>query len=348
MRKKIFSVLALLLLLAPAALAPWRVDMPARRADAAQTDFLSAPLSFVEERLALKTLLITLRAKALSLLGESGSDQVIAGREDFLFYGDTLADYQQSAPLPQAELDALADGLARLHQAFQAENRGFILLIAPNKNSIYPEYMPARLLPGPGESDLSRLQNALDARGVPYLDAREILLAAKKKGLVYFKRDTHWNARGAWAVYQALTEYLPDVKTPAAQEPVFLPGQAGDLLLLCQPGGDPTEPDAQPELERNYRALRPIRSLNDLRIETASSASALSLLVLRDSFGEGLFPYLANLTGRMTYSRVYDAPLAQARKAQAEMVILEIAERNLKNLSHALEEVSTGGRMIPP
>ena len=305
MRKKIFSVLALLLLLAPAALAPWRVDMPARRADAAQTDFLSAPLSFVEERLALKTLLITLRAKALSLLGESGSDQVIAGREDFLFYGDTLADYQQSAPLPQAELDALADGLARL-------------------------------------------QNALDARGVPYLDAREILLAAKEKGLVYFKQDTHWNARGALAVYQALTEYLPGVKTSAAQEPVFLPGQAGDLLLLCQPGGDPTEPDAQPELERSYRALRPIRSLNDLRIETASSASALSLLVLRDSFGEGLFPYLANLTGRMTYSRVYDAPLAQARKAQAEMVILEIAERNLKNLSHALEEVSTDGRMIPP
>ena len=81
---------------------------------------------------------------------------------------------------------------------------------------------------------------------------------------------------------------------------------------------------------------------------TASSASALSLLVLRDSFGEGLFPYLATLTGRMTYSRVYDAPLAQARKAQAEMVILEIAERNLKNLSHALEEVSTDGRMIPP
>lgn len=348
MRKKIFSVLALLLLLAPAALAPWRVDMPARRPDAAQTDFLSAPLSFVEERLALKTLLITLRAKALSLLGESGSDQVIAGREDFLFYGDTLADYQQSAPLPQAELDALADGLARLHQAFQAENRGFILLIAPNKNSIYPEYMPARLLPGPGESDLSRLQNALDARGVPYLDAREILLAAKEKGLVYFKQDTHWNARGALAVYQALTEYLPGVKTSAAQEPVFLPGQAGDLLLLCQPGGDPTEPDAQPELERSYRALRPIRSLNDLRIETASSASALSLLVLRDSFGEGLFPYLATLTGRMTYSRVYDAPLAQARKAQAEMVILEIAERNLKNLSHALEEVSTDGRMIPP
>lgn len=348
MRKKIFSVLALLLLLAPAALAPWRVDMPARRADAAQTDFLSAPLSFVEERLALKTLLITLRAKALSLLGESGSDQVIAGRKSFLFYGDTLADYQQSAPLSQAELDALADGLARLHQAFQAENREFLLLIAPNKNSIYPEYMPARLLPGPGESDLSRLQNALDARGVPYLDAREILLAAKKKGLVYFKRDTHWNARGAWAVYQALTEYLPGVEAPAAQPPVFLSGQAGDLLLLCQPGDDPTEPDAQPELERGYRALRPIRSLNDLRIETASSASALSLLVLRDSFGEGLFPYLANLAGRMTYSRVYDAPLAQARKAQAEMVILEIAERNLKNLSHALEEVSTDGRMIPP
>lgn len=348
MRKKIFSVLALLLLLAPAALAPWRVDMPVRRADAAQTDFLSAPLSFVEERLALKTLLITLRAKALSLLGESGSDQVIAGRKSFLFYGDTLADYQQSAPLPQAELDALADGLARLHQAFQAENREFLLLIAPNKNSIYPEYMPARLLPGPGESDLSRLQNALDARGVPYLDAREILLAAKKKGLVYFKRDTHWNARGAWAVYQALTEYLPGVEAPAAQPPVFLSGQAGDLLLLCQPGDDPTEPDAQPELERGYRALRPIRSLNDLRIETASSASALSLLVLRDSFGEGLFPYLANLAGRMTYSRVYDAPLAQARKAQAEMVILEIAERNLKNLSHALEEVSTDGRMIPP
>lgn len=342
MRKKIFSILALLFLLAPAALAPWRVDLPSRRADAEQADFLSAPVQWVEDRLALKTLLLTLRARALSLLGESGSEQVIDGRDGFLFYSDTLADYQQTAPRAQAKLDALADGLAGLYQALRQENRAFLLLVAPNKNSVYPEYMPPFLLPGPGESDLSRLQSALKARGVPYLDAREILLSEKEKGLVYFKGDTHWNARGAWAVYNALIEYLPGAESAASQQPAFRPGRAGDLLLLCQPGGDPTEPDAQPELERGYRALRPIRNLNDLRIETASSTSALSLLVLRDSFGEALFPYLANQAGRLTFSRSYASPLSQARKAEADMVILEIAERNLDTLFQALDELLPG------
>jgi phage baseplate assembly protein W len=75
-----------------------------------------------------------------------------------------------------------------------------------------------------------------------------------------------------------------------------------------------------------------MRNLNDMRIYTVSEGEGPSLLVVRDSFGERLFPYLANAASRMVYSRVYEDVAQQARDADARVVVLEIAERNLASL----------------
>ena len=318
MGRKLFVVVAMLLLLLPVALMPLRVDMANHQAAAASAG--------VEDRLALRRLLITGRDKLLALIGESGSEQVIRGR-GMLFFDEEMPDYLGRSAMTEEELTALAEELTGLHDALGAEGRRLMVLLAPNKSSVYPEAVPARYVPSGEPSNRTRLQEALGAEGVEVLDALSILRSAKGQGQLYYASDTHWNARGAGLIYRALMEAL------ALPEPFgevgFTEGQAGDLIVMAQPGASPMEPDAAPDIQRAYRTVRPMRSLNDMRIETVTDADTPSMLVVRDSFGEGLFPYLANSVSRMVYSRVYEDVLGQARAAQAEIVVLEIVERNI-------------------
>ena len=321
MGRRLFVLAAVLLLLLPVALMPFHVDMRNHQAASASGG--------LEDRLALRTALITGRDKLLSLIGESGSDQVIRGR-GMLFFDEEMPDYLGRNALTEEEIMALAQALTSLSDTLTAEGRRLVVLLAPNKSSVYPEAVPARYVPSEEPSNLARLQEALEARGIQYLDALSVLLEGKAQGQIYYANDTHWNARGAELVYRALMAALT-LEDPF-DEVTYSPGQAGDLVVMAQPGASPIEADAVPDIERRYRTARPMRSLNDMRIETSSDADTPSLLVVRDSFGEGLFPYLANSVGRMVYSRVYEDVPGQARLAQADIVVLEIVERNISSL----------------
>ena len=348
MGRKLFIAAALLMLVLPVALAPLRADIPSYQAnvaaanltftDAAEEAGLGAALTqwrddlltFAEEHLAFRTALITGRDKLLALIGESGNSQVVRG-DGMLFYDEEMPDYLGRSSLPEDRLTGLADSLAELSTDLAAEGRRLIVLLAPNKSSVYPEAVPPNYLPSEQPSNLVRLQEALGERGVDVVDALSLLLAGKEEGRLYFANDTHWNARGAELIYRALMEALG---WPVPYERIgYIEGKAGDLIVMAQPGTPPVEPDASPDIQRAYRTARPMRTLNDMRIETSTDADTLSLLVVRDSFGEGLFPYLANSVGRMVYSRVYEDLRGQAGQAEADVVVLEIVERNIGTLT---------------
>ena len=317
--KRLFVILALLVLALPCVLAPLNVDIPTYRADA-----LTTPA----DSLALRTAAITVRSRLLAMIGETGSSQVIAGRDGFLFFAETLADFRQGG-LTDEETVALAEKLLALQASLEAEGRRLIVLIAPNKNTVYPEMMPGRILPAQSDS-LARVNASLSAAGLNVLDARSLLLAGKEEGLVYFKGDSHWNARGARLIYQELMR-MTGVAAPDYADVPLLSGQAGDLTLLCQPGTSPMEPEAEPGIQRTYRTSRPMRSLNDARIQTSGGTAALSMLVVRDSFGAGLFPYLANTLETMVFSRNDKDVAGQAAAANADWVVLEVVQRNLRD-----------------
>ena len=136
----------------------------------------------------------TARAQLLQAAGESGNDRVIAGRNGFLFLADTLDDYMGKNVMTDEEISRLCGNVLAFSQALSGR---LIVLIAPDKAAIYPENMPVRYLKGRGESSLDRVQQALLKGGITVLDAKNLLLAGKEEGQLYFSRDTHWNARGA-------------------------------------------------------------------------------------------------------------------------------------------------------
>lgn len=326
MGKKLFVLAALLMLALPLLLAPFGVDVRAYRTDAQVASFADDPLGYLADHMALRTAAITGRARLLSFVGESGSPQVLRGREGFLFFAESI----QEPPLTPAERASLAEKLLALEGALAADGRRLIVLIAPDKRSVYPELLPANILPEEPDG-LAQLNAELSAAGLTVLDAQGLLTARKAEGLLYFAGDSHWNARGAGLVYRELMELTGTADAPDYADVAFAPGTAGDLSLLCQPGTPPEEADAEPQISRVYRTTHPMRTVDDARIQTTSPSTKLSLLVVRDSFGRALFPYLANACGRLTFSRSDKDVAGQAASARADWVVVEVVQRNVRD-----------------
>jgi len=117
-----------------------------------------------------------------------------------------------------------------------ARNIKSIFVIAPDKQSIYPEMLPVYLLPK-GSTRVDQLIAYLRETHSPanVLDLRPVLLEAKHDGLVYFPQDTHWNGRGYFAAYRAISrrlqEWFPDL-------PVQALGTNFDIKRTYNPLGD--------------------------------------------------------------------------------------------------------------
>ena len=81
----------------------------------------------------------------------------------------------------------------------------FLVVIAPDKQSIYPEFLPSWLAHNPGKCDrYQQVIEALQSAGIATVDARSVLLREKQDGRVFFKNDTHWNDVGSYATYLAV------------------------------------------------------------------------------------------------------------------------------------------------
>jgi len=289
------------------------------------------------------------------VFGESGHPQVIMGEDGWFFFSETMDDFFRRETMSGSQIHALSDFLDGLSVALKAEGIGMTVLIAPNKNTIYPEKMTRHARQGKGESNLERVQVALAARSVNVLDAQALLLANKGQGFLYHKTDTHWNALGALIVYRELmgriahgsmNENSRHAYNGSAyekyediiwREDAAFSGDLARLSLSVMYGGKHTETSLVPELERGYRVQGVMRSLSDMTIRTESDANDLRVLMLRDSFGDALFPYLANNVGQLTYARDMRVDVEDIARQGYMHVVIEVAERSLTGLLERLE-----------
>lgn len=143
------------------------------------------------------------------LFGTTQDEQVLAGRDGWLFYkagpdaARPLADYQG---LPDRNdspetLAAAAASLQRLADALAAQGCTLVLDLAPSKDRIYREYVPDAYPIVDETNRTDRLAAYLAANtGVAvnwqYQALRAQALAAPEQ-LLYYKTDTHWNRAGA-------------------------------------------------------------------------------------------------------------------------------------------------------
>ena len=273
----------------------------------------------------------------------SPSPSVIRGRDGWLYYGesDAVEDYVSRQPLTAEEVEAWRETVVRSRDWLRARGAAYVFTIAPDKHVVYPEHMPESLQPVRASRRMDQVLEAVAGSGVA-VDVRPAIAAAKSHERVYHLTDSHWNARGALAAYQ------PIVTAVRAQNPAVPPAwkrsdfeeveqEIGGLDLARMMGLNHALHEVNLTLVPKRRRLAvvidppgaPITAEFG-RIVTEIPGSQLPrAVVFRDSFTTALAPFLAEHFSRAVFLWQKDFVPEQIVQEGADVVIYEIAGRNL-------------------
>jgi alginate O-acetyltransferase complex protein AlgJ len=277
-------------------------------------------------------------------LGSSSSRSVVVGRDGWFFYGDdgALDDYANDKPLTAPEVGLWRDALVRAHHWLRWQHIAYVFTIAPDKHVVYSEYMPASIRRVQSTSRTDQVLAALESTHVPRVDLRQPLFAAKARDRVYFKTDTHWNDRGAFAAYRAIIEaaraQLPAIPPPwdlADFKATDVQTTGRDLAGMLGLKRVLHEDDVRlvPVRPRQARAVDPLGAepMSELgRLVTEIPGSTLPrAVVFRDSFVSRLVPFLSEHFSRVVYLWQNDFDSEVIANEHPDIVIEEIVGRHL-------------------
>ena len=258
------------------------------------------------------------------LFGTSGNDSVILGKDGWLYYASTLDNYTGENTMTHRELFSAANNLRLMAAYCESQGKDFAFMIAPNKNSLYPEHMPNYGVIS-SVHDAQKLHKLLDQMEVPYVDLFTAFRAEEET--LYFATDSHWHSKGA-ALGADLINAAFGVKSSYYHSDFGNSADyTGDLYEMLYPAFSGTEqqPIYAGELNFTYsgNATRP----DSITLQTKGQGES-NLLCYRDSFGNLLYPYLAYsyADSRFSRSNTYDLTL------DADHVLIELVERNLRYL----------------
>lgn len=235
--------------------------------------------------------------------------QYFYGQDGWVFYdsikannGNTLVDYYAEVYFDDEELEKMAQGINMAYDFYAKRGIKYVIFVAPNKEGLYSEYMPSHLQ-GDRVSDKSRMDLAVEYlqkhTDVNVINFREVLTASKHKYGVnlYYPGDSHWNEVGAYVAFEKLSETLSldgirgIPRKPLRKEMIGLKGfYSSDLNRL---GGDEDISYSVDFL--SGKEGKAVVSLDNRFFEVWENPKApvkKTVLMIRDSFGLALMPYL--------------------------------------------------------
>ena len=294
-------------------------------------EFIPDAGDYFADRFAFRQELITAdSAWKAGLLHTSSQEQVALGQDGWLFYAETLEDYTGADALTDRQVWAIARSLQLAQEYVESKGGSFLFTVAPNKLSLYPQYGPGGLERGEVTA-LSQVTEALGENGVPYSDLYSAF--TQQEEVLYHQWDSHWTYKGAALAHDVLLSDLGLSGDMFQREGSYVKDHQGDLYVMLYPASDELEDQWHFANDLAFEYATPIRDVDDLRIETTSAGTNGNLLMFRDSFGNTLHSLLAESFGHAVFSRATPYDLGVMDTIQADTVILEIVERNLKNLA---------------
>jgi alginate O-acetyltransferase complex protein AlgJ len=145
------------------------------------------------------------------VFGESPDARAVIGKDDWFYFDnhDSLLDATGKAVIADEMVARGVESFGKNWQEMRAKNIDYLLVIAADKSTVYPEFLPDYIKPS-GPHRMDKFLNALKAKypDFPVLDLRPILVKAKENEIIYQKTDTHWNRRGAHYAYVEMMKML--------------------------------------------------------------------------------------------------------------------------------------------
>jgi len=276
--------------------------------------------------------------------GDSIFNKGLRGREDWLFYtGDySIHDYQKTAPIGPRRLQSLAQVLTSLDKHTAAYGGMLLVVIPPDKNTIYPEYMPAQIPVIGQTSRLDQLMEFLQKNTkLNLVDLRPVFTAASRSAQIYYKSDAHWNCLGA---YHAANEILGRVSTahPEVQSLPLSAYETGVMLDgtldISRAMGLTLQEESitlTPKIAAGSLSHEPYPPYAAMQTAVNSQTSLPRALVIHDSFyPECLHQFIEPQFSRVIFSHYGESLLADyldvIDSEKPDVVLVEFAERHIE------------------
>ena len=321
-----------------------------------------------DDRFGLRGALISLHNAAKALMGVSPDPMAVIGREGWLFIDQSLlvAANRGALPFAEGEAERLVDLFLDFQNRLEASGIAFLQLTPPDKQSLYPEFLPARIR-RVGPSRYERWRRLASSSALNFVDVFPALEAAKAAvEYPYMQTDSHWNCGGAFVAYEQLMARLrrhwegplriltrQDVDferrryatgRDLARNVIGVPGLFPETRAMsCNVGtatkarfsdllsGDP--------LTRQQLNIAPRRS----RVVNEDFPEGPRVLVLRDSYTNAMIDYLNGSFGEVIYMH-RDTGLPGPRQIAdlaPDIVIYEHVERSLVGLRRSLRKADS-------
>ncbi|MGH3936640.1 MAG: alginate O-acetyltransferase AlgX-related protein [Pseudonocardiaceae bacterium] len=261
---------------------------------------------------------------------------VIEGSDGWLYLGADVS----GACLPSSSLDDTLDSLRRLRSVVEASGRQFVLVVAPDKTTMVPEYLPAEYVgrdcSAPARDEFWR--RVVAEAGA--IDLRPALteIARRKGSPVYYPADTHWSPEGGLAMTYALADQVetgitqtwqvaPAGLIPWPDDISPLIGRSGERQIPAYSLAPAGLPDRTREIASDFRI--------PLHLTSAPAEGTVSqpVRMIADSFTQFASRYLAAAFTDITV--VHPETVAASPRSSGELlasgkvVILQVAERKL-------------------
>jgi len=288
------------------------------------------------------------------LVGDRVFNNGLVGEDGWLFYsGDfSINDYQKTAPLGKNRIKELTEVLGLLDERTSQYGGTLLVVIPPDKNTIYPQYMPDQIRVIGKTSRLDQLMDYLQKNtNINVLDLRPVFLDASQSSQIYYKSDAHWNCLGA---YYASNEIISEVGRlhPEIQPRPLADFQIGstidtslDISWTMGLGLQENAVTLTPKFVTGSVSHTSYENNEFIKVAVNSLQNLPSAMILHDSFyNECLNQILEPQFGEIISMHFADALSSDYLKLidteKPDVVIVEFAERHIEYFSKLITPVA--------
>ena len=300
-------------------------------------------------------------------------ETVLTGKDDkdgntWLFFagindGNTVKDFTGETFFTEAQLKKITTNFVNQAKWLEEQGIKFYITVPPNKNTIYPEYMPDSYIRGE-TNRLDQLINYLhENTEIVLIDLREDLLKAKEEypdEYLYYNLDTHWNNHGGFVAYRKIVETIKKdfptmpVMSKSDYQIDYFPAYMKDMAYYV--GWYDTFPEEGPvytKIKETTTVLDAIETPDDFggvwfhtksqpngyhdsawycKFVNESIPDAPKLFMLRDSFSIATINFLKESFSESTFRWTTDFDKKQILQSDPDVVVFEMVERLLGEL----------------
>lgn len=291
-------------------------------------------------------------------------ENVISGKENFLFEikdtntgYDFLEDYIGHAEFTEEESALILTELCRRQKYYEEKGAEYLLVVLPNAQTVYSEYMPGYLGNISKSTRLSRLNEYISTHTTEsggyfrnFADLTGEMRAKKDEGLLYNNTENSLNALGVFVAYRAVYDrFSPNVwattQPLSRKDLTFRQYQTTGKAIAREAGLAGTVLNNTVSLSNdttvNYTYLINTGGITRTALKPAVAQGQSSSLLLQFSHNREKLqsePFFSNTFANVTYQLGFAEDDAIIEQALPRVVIQFLYESELELLLPGTEE----------